>query len=218
MTPSQRDGSGWGEQQPTQPDGTPLRYIAPMPSTRPQNVGPTEGYGGGTPPPQNGPRKNRNGWLAPLAVILVSLAALAAVFLVTQTGGDDKPADAPTSLPEQTSTPSPTTSDETPQTSSSSSSTSESSTSTSTSSSSSTSATLPAGVKVCGPGVGAGATTTCGFAQNVASAVRSAGKDSGTFTVGAWSPTTKKDYTLRCTASDVTVCTGGRAAVIYVTR
>lgn len=177
------------------------------------------GEWGGTPPPppaEHRPKNSKGGWLAPLAVILVSLAALAAVFFVTQ-GGDDGQQAAPTSptgatTPGPSSAKTPDATSSTPEATSSTKSTTSSSTS-----SSSTSATLPAGVKVCGRGVGAGATTTCGFATNVASAVRSAGKDSGTFSVGAWSPTTKKDYTLRCSAAPVTVCTGGRAAVIYVT-
>lgn len=190
----------------------------------------------------------KGGWLAPLAVILVSIAALAAVYFVTQGGGETRQAapsnpptaSAPSVAPTQPSpTQSPTSASPTPSSSSATESTpaaSEPAPSTTQAAPPSTAkpkptwstpskaprttqpARLPSGVKRCGTKIGAGATTTCGFAKNVAVAVRQANKTKGAFHVGAWSPTTKLDYRLRCTAAPVTVCTGGRAAVIYVAR
>ncbi len=156
----------------------------------------------------------RPGWLAPLAVIIASLGALALVFALTRGGGTQEQA-GPTSLAVPSSPTASPSSSSTPSSAPSSTSPSET---TSTTSSSTPPARLPAGVKVCGAGLGAGPTTTCGFAKNVATAVNSADQSSPSFSVKAWSPTTKKDYRLACKAKPVTVCTGGRAAVIYIAK
>jgi hypothetical protein len=64
----------------------------------------------------------------------------------------------------------------------------------------------------CGNGVSAGPNTTCGFAQNVASAYRS----SPSSVVNAYSPTTNDHYSMTCSGSNPTVCRGGNNASVYI--
>ena len=64
----------------------------------------------------------------------------------------------------------------------------------------------------CGGGVSAGPNTTCGFAQNVASAYR----ESGSSTVHANSPTTHQNYSMTCIGGNPTVCRGGNDASVYI--
>lgn len=73
---------------------------------------------------------------------------------------------------------------------------------------------LPAGVRSCGPKVGAGESTSCDFAANVAARVSA--PLSGPATVDAYSPVTKKTYAMSCSPGDVVVCRGGNSAVVYV--
>ncbi|AKU14981.1 hypothetical protein [Luteipulveratus mongoliensis] len=164
---------------------------------------------------EEAPRK-RNGMVGPIAVILLSLVALGAALVFSMSGDDNKKAD-PTPLPSATGTPSDSGTDA-PSTDEPGSSTEPgTSTEPSTSSSTSTAAgSLPPGVKVCSPTVGASQTTTCGFAQNVAAAVKAAGPKTGPFTVNAHSDATKQDYAMSCTGGSVTVCSGGKRAVVYV--
>lgn len=223
----------------------------PQPPTRPAAALGASAAGGQPPggyarpeAPQARPGKRKRGprpeILAPLAVIVVSLGALALVFALIGlkgSGDRDEAITAPTS-PAAPSQPQSTPATSTPSTSqesessteqseqtqtdttsagSSDSETSSTTQSESSSSSSSSSATLPAGLKSCGPGIGVSDSTTCQFARDVAAQVRSNGSDSGSFQVRAHSDTTDLDYTLNCVAGPVTVCTGGRAAVIHVT-
>ena len=64
--------------------------------------------------------------------------------------------------------------------------------------------------------------TSCPFAKNVADAVWEEDIGARYLTVRAYSPTTKKTYTMNCTlgsmsGSDATYkCTGGNNAVVYV--
>ncbi|KNX38767.1 hypothetical protein [Luteipulveratus halotolerans] len=175
--------------------------------------------------------RHRGGILAPIAVIALSVIALSAAFLFTRGGGDDQ-AQSPAPLPSATATqPSPTPTTEegstdvptsptpapwtqtptpTPSTSTSAP-TTQSPTSTKTQR-----AKLPGGVKTCSQTVGASRSTTCPFALNVAAAVSSKNKPKGSFTVNAYSNATKKDYVMRCNGGDVTVCRGGKRAVVYI--
>ena len=61
----------------------------------------------------------------------------------------------------------------------------------------------------------AGGSTSCAFAQNVASAYYyySSG---GTTSVEAYSPVTGLMYVMQCVAGVPVVCRGGNAAVVYI--
>ena len=160
-------------------------------------------------------------------MIALSVIALSAAFLFTRGGGDDQ-AQSPAPLPSATATqasptptteegstdvptsptPAPWTQTPTPTTSA--------PTSPSPTSTQKQRAKLPGGVKTCSQTVGASRSTTCPFALNVAAAVSSKGKPKGSFTVDAYSKATKKDYVMRCNGGDVTVCRGGKRAVVYI--
>lgn len=75
---------------------------------------------------------------------------------------------------------------------------------------------IPASAAHCGAGVGAGSGTSCGLARAVAAKVPDWPKDS--FTVTATSPSSGKTYTVNCVAAAITVCTGGRALLVYVLK
>ena len=64
----------------------------------------------------------------------------------------------------------------------------------------------------CGGGVSAGANTSCGFAEAVASAYR----ESGGPVVRAYSPTTHQTYAMSCSGSNPVVCHGGNDASVYI--
>ena len=64
----------------------------------------------------------------------------------------------------------------------------------------------------CGGGVSAGANTSCGFAEAVASAYR----ESGGPVVRALSPTTHQTYAMTCSGSNPVVCRGGNDASVYI--
>lgn len=65
----------------------------------------------------------------------------------------------------------------------------------------------------CGSGIGAGANTSCAFAQNVANAYYDSG---GQTTLDVYSPTTGQTYTMTCTPGSPTICRGGNNASVYV--
>ena len=80
-----------------------------------------------------------------------------------------------------------------------------------------------AGLEYCGNGgVTGNSSTSCPFAKNVADAVWEEDIGARYLTVRAYSPTTKKTYTMNCTlgsmsGSDATYkCAGGNNAVVYV--
>lgn len=60
------------------------------------------------------------------------------------------------------------------------------------------------------------ATTSCPFALNVRKAYLAAGLDGGPGTIQAYSPTTKKDYTMTCSGSQPARCEGGVAARVMI--
>ena len=74
----------------------------------------------------------------------------------------------------------------------------------------------------CSPTVAVGKQTGCPFAFNVADQVLALTQDGSTvpsgtvFRVDAYSPTTKKNYTMTCTAGTIIVCTGGNNAEVYI--
>jgi hypothetical protein len=63
----------------------------------------------------------------------------------------------------------------------------------------------------CGSGVTAGPHTTCSFALNVAEAYRRSG---GASSIQVYSPVTKRTYTMNCSGSSTTTCTGGNNASV----
>lgn len=68
----------------------------------------------------------------------------------------------------------------------------------------------------CGGAVGVNDTTSCPFAENVASAVWRRGRSS-TFSVRAYSSVTKKTYNMTCYGSIApSVCVGGKNAKVWV--
>ncbi len=69
------------------------------------------------------------------------------------------------------------------------------------------------GAKSCGGGLYAGPNTSCPFAQNVRSAYFKSG--GGSVTVNAFSPTTGRSYSMSCSGSSPTACTGGNSASVY---
>lgn len=75
---------------------------------------------------------------------------------------------------------------------------------------------IPASAKDCGKGVGAGSSTSCGLARAVAAKVPDWPPSS--FTVTAKSPATGQTYTMKCSAAALTICTGGRSALVYVLK
>ncbi|MDO4412751.1 hypothetical protein [Cutibacterium sp.] len=76
---------------------------------------------------------------------------------------------------------------------------------------------LPNGDTVCSSTVGAGGTTSCPFALEVAKAIPAG--EQGEYEVFAHSPVTGKDYTMKCkTEETYTTCTGGVAAVVHILR
>jgi hypothetical protein len=75
--------------------------------------------------------------------------------------------------------------------------------------------TSPAtGTTSCGGELSVGPDTTCPFGENVRTAY---GEElgSGSGTVYAYSPVTKKIYEMQCTAGTPHVCTGGNSASVY---
>ncbi len=74
---------------------------------------------------------------------------------------------------------------------------------------------LPSGAIACTETVARNQSTSCEFAANVAVQVRQAG-DVDSFQVSAYSPVTKKSYTMTCQKDTWTTCTGGVNAVVYV--
>ena len=81
------------------------------------------------------------------------------------------------------------------------------------SSNSGSTTTTPSGAS-CGAGVTAGANTSCAFALNVAQAYFDAG--GGSPTVSVYSPVTRQNYSMNCTAGAPTVCRGGNNATVYI--
>lgn len=71
----------------------------------------------------------------------------------------------------------------------------------------------PGATGSCGGIVFAGPSTSCQFAENVASAYTSA-NDSGNVTVTASSPVTGETYTLQCSGQSPVSCTGGTNALV----
>lgn len=68
----------------------------------------------------------------------------------------------------------------------------------------------------CGGSIGVNDTTSCPFAENVATAVWVRGRSS-TFSVRAYSSVTKKTYTMTCYGStSPSVCVGGKNAKVWV--
>lgn len=71
---------------------------------------------------------------------------------------------------------------------------------------------IPGEARYCGSAYGAGS-ASCPFAENVSDDYFASG-ESGSFT--SYSPTTGLTYTVTCNGDNPTVCTAGRAAVIYI--
>jgi hypothetical protein len=80
-------------------------------------------------------------------------------------------------------------------------------------SSSGSSAQLPG--QQCNATVSAGANTTCPFALNVASQYNGAGSNTP---FSAYSPATRREYTMSCSSGSPVVCTGGNNATVYIRR
>lgn len=76
--------------------------------------------------------------------------------------------------------------------------------------------TLPSSATKCSETVGAGKGTSCQFALAVAAKLPPVPADD--FSLDATSPVTGRSYAMHCTAGAITVCTGGRAAVVYVLK
>lgn len=77
---------------------------------------------------------------------------------------------------------------------------------------SSDSGQIPSDARFCGSAFGAGS-ASCPFVENVIDDYYASGR-AGSFT--SYSPTTGLTYTVTCNGSGPTVCTAGRAAVIYI--
>lgn len=82
-------------------------------------------------------------------------------------------------------------------------------------------ASPPSDASDCGSGVWAASDTSCEFARVVAGQARN--QSASTFQLQATSPVTGTRYTMSCTAhpgasgaSGMTVCTGGRAAAVWL--
>lgn len=74
-------------------------------------------------------------------------------------------------------------------------------------------ATFPSGTKQCTSQIGVNEVTSCAFAKKVADAYWTSGGSE----VRAYSPVTKKWYTMSCGPEDgVTVCRGGKDAAVYL--
>jgi hypothetical protein len=71
---------------------------------------------------------------------------------------------------------------------------------------------IPADAYYCGSAYGDGS-ASCPFVENVADDYYASGENSS-FT--SYSPTTELTYTVTCNGDNPTVCTAGRAAVIYI--
>lgn len=71
---------------------------------------------------------------------------------------------------------------------------------------------IPADARYCGSAYGDGS-ASCPFVENVIDDYYASG-EANTFT--SYSPTTGLTYTVTCNGSGPTVCTAGRAAVIYI--
>lgn len=71
---------------------------------------------------------------------------------------------------------------------------------------------IPGDARPCGSAYGAGS-ASCPFVENVVDDYYANGQR-GSFT--SYSPTTGLTYTVTCNGSSPTVCTAGRAAVIYI--
>lgn len=194
-------------------------YVAPSAAAPAGPTGPPDARQLPPDPPR---RRWPIGLIAPIAVIVLSLVALAAVWGMTR--GAKSPVAATSTSPLASQPGAPSSTQPSPSQTPSGSATTGSpatdspsaSESSSPSSESSTADSLPAGVKECAQNVGASDSTSCGFALAVAGQVRAAGSPTGPFDVHAHSDATGKDYTLTCTPAGVTVCSGGRAAVVYV--
>lgn len=74
---------------------------------------------------------------------------------------------------------------------------------------------LPSGALICADGVARNSSTSCEFAENVAAQVRKVG-NLESFQISAYSPVTKKSYTMTCTRNNWTRCAGGVNAVVFV--
>ncbi|MBK8437608.1 MAG: hypothetical protein IPL37_14140 [Austwickia sp.] len=70
------------------------------------------------------------------------------------------------------------------------------------------------GAKSCGGNISVNGTTSCSFAENVASDWR--GNGSGSSSFWSYSPVTGRTYWMQCRAGVPTVCRGGNNAVIYI--
>lgn len=71
---------------------------------------------------------------------------------------------------------------------------------------------IPSDARYCGSAYGDGS-ASCPFVENVADDYYASG-ESNSFT--SYSPTTGLTYTVTCNGDNPTVCTAGRAAVIYI--
>lgn len=71
---------------------------------------------------------------------------------------------------------------------------------------------IPSDARNCGTAYGAGS-ASCPFVENVRDDYYASGQ-SGSFT--SYSPTTDLVYTVTCNGDNPTVCTAGKAAVIYI--
>jgi len=80
---------------------------------------------------------------------------------------------------------------------------------------SSTSPAYPLPGQQCNSTVSTGANTTCPFALNVASQYNGAGSNTP---FSAYSPATRREYTMSCESGSPVVCTGGNNATVYIRR
>ncbi|AXE37403.1 serine/threonine-protein kinase [Acidipropionibacterium virtanenii] len=162
----------------------------------PMMAAPPAGGGQSAPPKKSGRR-----WL-PLILAVVAVAiVLGVVFSPIGLGGKDDdasggPSSASTQGSGETSSSDPTTPTAEP----------------------TTAVALPAGAKACSPTVAVGGkNTSCPFAENVAAAVPADHGDR--FSVTAYSPATKKEYTLECTSGQYVLCTKAENNIeVYVIK
>lgn len=201
--------TGWWS---TDPVATPPEHRAPYEQPVHQGYAPPPAQppGGAYAPPRPPERDRGLGPLAIIALLVGGVLVGATIMLgVTRILGDDEPvaqtASTSTTPPLSSSSPSSTPSP-----------------SSSSASEVRRTGELPAGASACGrakegTSVARGTkVTSCPFAEEVRDAYLDKDPKGADVNLEVRSPVTGDDYTMRCTGSTVTVCTGGNNAVVYL--
>lgn len=206
--------TGWWS---TEPADRPTQTAAPAASAGTAAPRTSRAAGGYVAPSAPAPaRRQQRGGLSPVALVAllvggVLVGALAMLAITRGLGDDDSPAagGTVTTTAESSESASESTSEETSE-------------SPSSSSSATRRGELPSGATACAGAVEGTAVargndvTTCEFAEEVRGAYLEKASDGGDVSLRVRSPVTRKNYTMRCTGSSVTVCTGGNNAVVYL--